>query len=62
MIEISETAYRDHLVVNAAAYALVENVVKKHNIKSYEDFTCKHMRNLAKSIEYFEYKKKLSNE
>lgn len=38
----------------SAAQALVEDVVNKHNIKTYEDFSCPKMRALAKALGYFE--------
>jgi hypothetical protein len=43
----------EYLKVRSAAFELLNFVVKKYDITSYEEFTCPFMKALAESIYFF---------
>jgi hypothetical protein len=53
MLELKEDVEYPDIVTNA--YELVEFVVKKYNIKTFDEFTCPYFKDLAKEM-YYEVK------
>lgn len=53
---VTENEYKTVLqAVDVVDYAgiLVMELIRKHKIKGYDQFTCPHIRNLAKSLKVF---------
>jgi hypothetical protein len=43
----------EYLELRKVAFELINYIVKKYDINSYEEFTCPYTRQLAESIYYF---------
>jgi hypothetical protein len=48
--EYNENKNIDHSKVIPLSKNLIKSVISHHNIKNYDDFSCEHMKNLAKEL------------